>query len=99
MPFMKEARSKGKHAFLREDKLVIEGKEVDIHYCKNNSKTRQNEEEENTGREKEEGNLTNAEVVQQQFSTSNPVDRHADVSNLTRECRNTEIRGNGSDRR
>ena len=40
MPFMKEARSKGKHAFLREDKLVIDGKEVDIHYCNNNLKTR-----------------------------------------------------------
>ena len=42
IPYMREARGKGKHAILRYDKLFIEGREVDLHYCKNNMESSRN---------------------------------------------------------
>ena len=35
IPYMREARAKGKHAVLKFDKLLKEGRQVDLHYCKN----------------------------------------------------------------
>ena len=34
IPFMKEARGKGRHAVLRGDKLIVEGRELDLNFCK-----------------------------------------------------------------
>ena len=36
IPFMKEARGKGRHTVLRGDKLIVEGRELDLNFCKRN---------------------------------------------------------------
>ena len=33
---MKEKRKKGRRAFLRDDKLMVEGRELDLKFCKKN---------------------------------------------------------------
>ena len=44
VPFMKEARCKGKHVVLRDDKLIVEGRKLDLNLCKKNLGKQRSEE-------------------------------------------------------
>ena len=44
VPFMKEARYKGKHAVLRDDKIIVEGRKLDLNFCKKNLGKKRSEE-------------------------------------------------------
>ena len=78
---------------MRNDKLIIEGREVDIHYCKNNMETSRNVESGILHRMDEEEKSTNTEVRQQYVNTSIPSTSQADVSNSPEECSSEEKRG------
>ena len=83
---MREARAKGKHVILRYDKLLIEGREVGLHYCKNNMENIRNVELGDQGRVVEEEKSKNTEVGHQNASYCRPTTRQVDVSNLPEEC-------------
>ena len=93
IPYMREARAKGKHAILRYDKLIIEGREVDIHYCKNNIEISRNVESGVQDTMDEEEKSKNTEVGQQNVNFNRPSTSHADVSNSPGKRSSEEKRG------
>ena len=55
IPFMKEARGKGRHAVMRGDKLIVEGRELDLNFCiRNLGEHRREDPGEQPGRERGE---------------------------------------------
>ena len=102
IPFMKEARGKGRQAMLRGDKLIVEGKEWDLNFCKRNwGEHRREDPAEQPGREKGELS-TLAETGQWNNIESRSTHAGGDVSGRilqvsagstnTRKCREREQR-------
>ena len=68
IPFRKEARDKGIHAVLRYEKLIVEGRELDLNFCKMNLGNQRSEDLVDQRREEMGEMLTTAEGGQRSNS-------------------------------
>ena len=78
---------------MRYDKLLIERREVDLHYCKNNMENIRNVELGDQARVLEEEKSKNMEVGHQNASYCRPTTSQVDVGNLLEECNNEKELG------